>query len=315
MTCIPAKKILSLLWLACFAPVVMAEAEVQHVITAGYIGELEQEEEEQLSARTDAVVKLLAEHGIEKSQVISLASVGEMVSALKDGRVDWLTAPLFHALIYAENAHAVIFAQKLKAGISKFQTVFFIRKNSDISDIGNMERKMIGFGDPLSTSDFFIPYYELHEHNYTLVKYGEKVDGEVLGKKRMFYRLSGSQRDVVKDVLGGQVDIGVLSNHQYEKILPELKKDLKVIYTTAAFPVSVEVVRAEIEPTLKLKLRDAIGEQNANDDTAVLQAEANNTKFYDFVGEGRDGYVYMRSIVKHGIVPVDMGEEEKPENK
>ncbi|MDH5485464.1 MAG: phosphate/phosphite/phosphonate ABC transporter substrate-binding protein [Gammaproteobacteria bacterium] len=315
MNGISVKHLLCIALLIGYTPVAGA-VDTQRVLRIGQLGESTPENVARLDAEIAVLREKFTDDGIEAVEIVSVDTVEAMINAFKEKRIDWLTAPLFHALIYAEKAHAVIFTQKLKSGISKFHTVFFVRKDSEITQLEKIERKMVGFGSPLSSSDFFVPYYELHEHNYTLVKYGEKLDGEVLGKKRLYYRFSGSQRDVVKDVLSGQIDVGVLSNHQYEKILPELKKDLRVMYRTASFPIEIEVIRTDIDPSLKMKLRDVINQyNNERDDVPVLQSDGKQGKFYDFVGEGRDGFVYLRSILKHEVVPVILNDRNEPDEK
>jgi len=269
-----------------------------------------------IQPKAEAIVRGMSDLGVSKVKILELNSISKMIDALDNGDVDWVTDTLFPALIYAEYTNADIFEQRFKSGLPKFYSVFFVRKESNLDSIDHLERKTLAFGNAFSSGSYFAPYYELNERRYTLVRYGAKLDDEVIGKRRIYYKFSSNESEVVKKVIGVKADIGVMSNFDYDALPAEQKDQLKIIHKTAAFVKYVEAVRGDLELEIKKRLKQLIMEHNENREESVLTVDnERTTRFYKFVGEGRDGFVYMRSLVEHGTIPVLIEKKEKQKKK
>lgn len=275
------------------------------------------EDNKAVDAKAEAIVEGLSEYGVSEYEIKEVKGISQMLEMLTAGKIDWVTDTLFPALIYAEYANADIFEQNLKSGLPKFYSVFFVKKESDIESVADLDRKMLAFGNAFSTESYFIPYYELTEQRYTLLNYGAKVDEEIIGaKRRIYFRYSYNEDEVVRQVLMGKVDAGVISNHDYMKLPAEKKAQLKIVHNSAAFIKNIEVVRGGIDPPLKRKLKQLIYEYNAETERTVIPVDNDKTtRFYKFIGEGRDGFVYLRSLVEHGTVPVLIEKKQKKKKK
>ena len=175
---------------------------------------------------------------------------------------------------------------------------------------------MLMFGNAFSSGSYFAPYYELNEKRYTLINYGAKLDEEIIGKRRIYYRFSYNESEIVRSVLARKSDIGVMSNFDYDAISDEKKEQLKIIHSTASFAQYVEVIRDDLELSVKKRLKELVKASNSRIEKPVLTIDnEKTTRFYKFVGEGRDGFVYLRSLIEHGIIPVLLDKKEKAKKK
>ena len=272
--------------------------------------------DDDIRERAESIISEMSDLGVSKVETREINSISQMIDALTTGQVDWVSSELFPALIYAEYTNADIFEQSFKSGLPKFYSVFFVRKDSDLTSIDNLERKMLMFGNAFSSGSYFAPYYELNERRYTLINYGAKLDEEIIGKRRIYYKFSYNESEMVRSVLARTADIGVMSNYDYDAISDEKKQQLKVIHSTASFAQYVEVIRNDLELSIKKRLKELVKASNAKIEKPVLFVDnEKTTRFYKFVGEGRDGFVYLRSLVEHGVIPVLLDKKEKRKKK
>ena len=146
-----------------------------------------------LDARDRQAAKLLAdsllpdlkEEGIEKTEVLLTENITDMLHALKSGEVDWVSDNLFVALVLAEKTRSQVFYSNTRE-INKINTVFFVRKNSVLNSINNLEKRIVLFSDPLSSNGYFVPFYELTSHGYTPKVYGSE-EAAISGEKNVFF--------------------------------------------------------------------------------------------------------------------------------
>lgn len=280
-------------------------ALARDVLVLGVVADSEDSElVEHARLKAEQVTSQLKDHGFVGSEVYVAESVGDMVKAFNDGRVDWVTGSLFPALLYAQKANADIFVQRLLKGVKKFHSVFFVHAKNEINSLDKLERKKMAFGSYTSTSAYFIPFYELFENNYTMVGYGQSEDKKLIGKKRIYYSHMNSENEIVKSILDFKADIGVLSNTSFDRIRPEFRDQLKVIHRTPSFPVFIEAINRKLDSSKRLPLKNQIKVYNSDLPWSVDEESKNENRFYDMIGEGRDGYVYFKNIIKHETVPI-----------
>lgn len=256
------------------------------------------------------VPELKAE-GIEKVDVYLASSVTEMIDAVKDGKVDWVSDSLFVLLLLSENTRSDAFLSRSRE-IKKYSTVFFVSKESESKSISDIKKKIILFGDQISTNRYFVPFYELTSHGYIPIVYG--MTGDESGKKKnIFYRYEKNQDKIIQEVMSNALNIGVLNNEEYRMLPDNVKAGLRVIHRTVGFPETLDLIRFDLNINLKLKLKklllgsEKINQKNAKEKEGI-------TRFEKFIAEGRDGYVFLRGIIKHNVVPNHIKKIEKKED-
>jgi len=286
-----------------------AYAENKDTLVIGMVsvGQSEADRAGLVSLAKDIVVELKSE-GIEKVEVYLAKSVDEMIEAIKTGKVDWVSDSLFIALLLAENTRSDAFLSKSRE-VKRYNTIFFTRKNSEAKSIANISKKIMLFGDQTSTSRYFVPFYELTNHSYIPIVYGKTGD-ESGKKKNVFYKFEKDQNKLIREIMSNNLNIGVLNNKDYRMLPDSIKSDLKIIHETIAYPETLDLIRSDLNIDLKLKLKKLL-----LDSSKIKQKKSEETvgvlRFEKFAAEGRDGYVFLRGIIKHDVVPSNIKKTKK----
>lgn len=257
----------------------------------------------ELTARAKKALPELKDEGIKKTKVYLAKSVVEMIDAINNGKVDWVSDSLFVSLLLAENTRSDAFLSNNR-GIRKQGTVFFTRQDSESKSIHNIRKKIILFKNQTSTNRFFVPFYELTSHGYIPIVYGKTVN-ESGKKKNIFYRFEEDDNKLIQEVMANALNIGVLSDGEYSKLSSATKSGLKVIHQTVAFPETLDLIRYDLDIGLKLKLKKLLLNNKKIKKNRVRE-RAGVSRFEKFVAEGRDGYIFLRGIIKHGVVPTNI---------
>lgn len=250
--------------------------------------------------------KQLAELNLEVEESPLKNELPAGLVALKENKVDWLTSSLFPALILANKSNVEIIYHEKENVENKYHTVFFVRKNNEINSLSGLERKIINFNHSLSTSGYFIPYYELLEKEYELVLYGNEKSRKKGEKNRIYYKLRKSSKNIVNSVLENIINIGVLSNLEFDALPQSQKKQLKIIFQTVSYPREVEIVRTGLDVQVKEKLKSVLVSQKKATKTRSKLLNSGTRRFDEFIRDGRDGYVYMKNLIKHNVVPYEL---------
>ncbi|MDH5766799.1 MAG: phosphate/phosphite/phosphonate ABC transporter substrate-binding protein, partial [Gammaproteobacteria bacterium] len=155
----------------------------------------------EIMARAERIIQQMSIPGLIDVEIKEYKSITEVIDAFALGDIDWVTSSLFPALIYAEYAGADIFEQRLSSGIPKFYSVFFVRKDSSVNSLADIEKKILSFGNAFSSGAYFAPYYELNEQHYNMINYGTKLDDEVVGsKRRIYFKFAYNEDEIVRNV-------------------------------------------------------------------------------------------------------------------
>jgi phosphonate transport system substrate-binding protein len=88
-----------------------------------------------LKPMVDYVVKQMKDLGISQTKVLMTKDNRQMVSYLKQGKVDWVTETAFSGVLFQEKAKAEILLRKWKKGVPEYHTVIFTRKDSGINKL------------------------------------------------------------------------------------------------------------------------------------------------------------------------------------
>ncbi len=235
----------------------------------------------------DYVASQLKELGITRGEVVFAKDNAEMIRYIKQGKVDWVTESLFSGLMFCEKTGAQILVRRWKSGVAEYHSVIFTRKDSKIETLQGLKGRKIAFEDPGSTTGFIVPLNEFHKIDMDLVEL-QGPRSEPLADK-VGYVFSGGEINTTTLVHKGIVDAGVYSNLDWEdpsECPPIFKKDLHIIHRTRNFPRTLEIVRKDLDPKIKERLKAIL--LNAADDRnaqVALKAYGNTSGFDEFDSE------------------------------
>ncbi len=276
-----------------------SEPKGKSIITIGRVSDKPHKHYKELRPIVDYMASKMGDIGIEKGEVVIFKDNDELIQALKEGKVDWVSESPFSAIIYEEEAGAEIIARRWKKMVPDYYCVFFTRKDSGIDSLVDLKGKKVAFEDPGSTTAYFVPKATLKKEGLQLVELAtakEKPPADKVG-----YAFAGGELNISTWVVKGLSDAGAFSNLDWEDPgnTPEpFKKDLKIIYKTKSFPRAVELVRGDLDPKIKERIKKVLfkahKDQQAKD---PLAAYDKTSKFDAIKGKVKEGLDEVRRIL------------------
>ena len=188
--------------------------------------------------------------------------------------------PVLYAIDYNPKSMEA-FATELEGGETSYRSVFIVKPKSKFWSINDLNGKIIGMNNKLSTSGYVIPTYIL------------KIAGL---KPNIDYQsyLLGSHANSIRAVIDGKVDVSAVSWPSL-KILIENNiikgEDIRIIETSMRIPNDVWIMRKTLKESEKSRIRDVF--------YSVQSKEGDNYLGVDgFVPVNNDDYAIVNIALK-----------------
>lgn len=214
---------------------------------------------ERLKPMLDYVVPRMADLGIREGRVLMARDAQQMVSYLRQGKVDWITETSGAALGFVERAGARILLRSRRGGLFDYRSVFFARKDSGIDSLDDLAGRAIGLQHPMSTSAYLVPAAILLEAGLPMAIQAsplERPPPAFVG-----YVFARSEGNLVTWVQKGLVDAAAFSNQDWEELqagAPALAAELAVFHESREFPRAMELVRGGLDAEIEARLREIL---------------------------------------------------------
>jgi phosphonate transport system substrate-binding protein len=165
------------------------------------------------------------------------------------------------AMEAVDRAKGEIFAQMVNAdGTQGYYSHMIVHKDSPVNNLDDLLKmsKNLTFsnGDPNSTSGFLVPSYYVFSKN--------KVD-----PKTMFKAVRGANHEAnALAVANKQIDVATNNSETLGRIkdrMPEKASMIKVIWTSPLIPSDPMVIRSDLDPAVKTKIKDFFYGYGSND--------------------------------------------------
>ncbi len=235
----------------------------QTTVTLGFATDDIFDEEKKNRALLDYLEAELKEVGIEKVDLLLAADNknSTLIRYMKEGKLDIAmesALPSAEIVAFANAIPIVEFKRK------KMKTSFvFVRKDSGIETVQDLEGKVVTFEDPGSTSGYFFPRLALQSAGIEMVHLESHQDPVPSGK--LGFVFAGSELNVSTWVFFKKVAGGSLSSTDWEKkkYLPDnYKQAFKIILTSPPIPGSILTVRPDLDPQLRESIKQAFLRMN-----------------------------------------------------
>ncbi|KGM57573.1 metal-binding protein [Lysobacter arseniciresistens ZS79] len=221
----------------------------------------------QLEPLLDYVVPRMADVGIREGRILMARDSQQMASYLRRGRVDWVTETAGTGMLLRERAGAEPLLVTERDGTSHYHSIFFARRDSGIESLDDLRGHRIAFQRPSSTSAYFAPAGELLARGIELEILLSPLDR--IGTDALGYVFARSELNIATWVHKELVDAGVMSNLDWtnpRRMPPAFKADLVVIGRTEDYPRAVELVRGDMDPRVRERLRQVLVEAAGDPD-------------------------------------------------
>ena len=236
-----------------------AHATDPHVLVLGRISDDPKAHYEQLKPLLDYVVPRMADVGITEGRILMARDMQQMTSYLRRGRVDWVTETSANAMRLQERAGAEPLLLTERNGVGTYRSITFVRNDSGIESLDELRGHSIAFQNPSSTSAYVLPAVRLLERGLPLqilLSPMDRPDAHSVG-----YVFARSELNIATWVHKRLVDAGVMSSLDWDNPLrmpPAFRDDLRVLARTEPFPRALELVRADLDPAVKARLRELL---------------------------------------------------------
>jgi phosphonate transport system substrate-binding protein len=134
-------------------------------------------------------------------------------------------------------------------GASTYYGVIFVRKDSGISTVEQMQGKRFAFVDKATMAGYLLPlaYFQQHNKNY-----------------RTFlneYYFAGTHEDAIYDVLNRKADIGAAKNTVFNRLAENdarINKELVMLTRSPEVPENALAMRKGLDDALKGRLQNEL---------------------------------------------------------
>ncbi len=185
-----------------------------------------------------------------KIRLTILPRYGNIINSFVSSGLDGAFFGSFsYALAHAKLGVEVIARPLSLNGTSTYYGLIFVRKDSGIKSIRQMEGKRFAFVDKATTAGYLLPlaYFKKHGKNYkTFLKESY---------------LTGTHEDAILDVLNKKADVGAAKNTVYERMAASderIEKELVILERSPDVPENGLAVRRDLDGSLKRKLKEAL---------------------------------------------------------
>ncbi len=267
-------------WLVCCAGV--AAAQTAGTLVLGRVSDDPKEHYERLKPLLDYVVGEMHDLGIHEGRVLMARDAQQMVSYLRQGKVDWISETSGAALIFEERAKARIFVRARRGGLFNYRSVFFTRNDSGIHSLDDLRGRAIGLQHPSSTSAYLVPAITLLERSIPLVIQAsplERPPASFVG-----YAFARSEGNLVTWVHKGLVDAAAFSNQDWDELVlsaPTFARELRIFHESSEFPRALEMVREGIDPLVEERLKEVLLGAHLDPAAALALRAYSSTERFD----------------------------------
>ncbi|MEO6104479.1 MAG: phosphate/phosphite/phosphonate ABC transporter substrate-binding protein [Pseudoxanthomonas sp.] len=256
---------------------------------------------EQLKPLLDYVVPRMHDVGIREGRILMARDAQQMTSYLRRGRVDWVTETAGTAMQLQKRAGAKPLVLTERGGVSRYHSVFFVRKDSGIDTLADLQGRSIAFQSTASTSAYIVPVATLLDHGLSLeilLSPKDRPSADSVG-----YVFARSELNIAAWVHKHLVDAGVFSSLDWEdaRRMPSgFRQDMKILYQTPEYPRALEMVRGNLDPKVEARLREVL--LQAADDPDAREAMTlffRTTRFLPVDPASQQGLDRLRDGIAH----------------
>lgn len=240
-------------------------------------------------------LKTLADYNFK---VVAFSSLEEMKESLKNGETDIYIDSPFPIMKIREETKIEIVLNRLKNGVRDYHSVIFVRKESGIDSITDLNGKVVAFEDHSSSSSYFLPRASLSIDG---IKFMEFSGVDTIPEERVGFRFSNDDANTALWVYSGKVDAGATNNIAYSQFPPKYRENFKIIYRTRAVPRHLVACRSDLDSSLKKILKRELLRMHTVEEGEKCLHEFDNT--LQFIEVNREDSVI--ELINHYLEHID----------
>lgn len=256
------------------------------VLVLGRISDDPQRHHDQLKPLLDYVVPRMADVGIREGRVLMARDASRMTSYLRHGRVDWVTETAATGLTLINRASTPVLLLTERNGVSHYRSLLFVRNDSPVRGLDDLRGRRLALQSPASTSAYLLPAITLLDAGVPMEILPSPMDRPRAGG--VGYVFGNTEANIATWVLKGVVDAGAFSEVDMAELQARDPRaaSLRVVGRSMSAPRAMELVRADLDPRVRERLRAVLLEASRDPQAApALQRFFGTTRFADVTPE------------------------------
>ena len=238
-----------------------------------------------------------------KVRLTILSRYGDIIDKFESGKMDGAFFGIMTGYLAMEKLRVEPIATPVSLdGKSTVQSYLFVRKDSGIKTVKDMQDKRIAFVDSLTVTGYLFAVSYLKEQG---IHNPEKYFKE--------HYFTGSHDSVIYSVLDNRADIGCAKDRIYKKMIEKdrsINNELTVIATSREFPSATLSVRKGMPGELKAKLKNVLLHMGEESEGKEVLNKLGALKFQD---AKKLNYSFVKDILRKTGKP--FRDDEETENR
>ena len=173
-------------------------------------------------------------------------------------------------------------------GKATFRGLIFVRKDSRIRSIRDMQGKRFAFVDRATASGYLLPLAYFKKGNVNYKTY----------LKESYF--AGTHEDAIYDVIDRKADIGAAKSTAFERLAAKdarIRNDLLILAESSEMPETPLAVRKDLDPSLKEALKTALLNMHTDPEGARILKEFDALRFIETKeSDFKPVYEYARNL-------------------
>ncbi len=255
----------------------------ENLISIGSVSLVIQNEILTIQPFADYLAGHLSEFGIEDGRVVVSGNLNEMAGYINSGEVDIYIDSPFPTLFLNRETGIVPELIDWKDSTEYYNSVFFVRKESEIKEFGDLPGKALAFESEYSTSGYFPPKLSLYRSGFDLRLLEKK--GDKAGDKEIGYIFTGDDENTMLWVLESKVDAGATDIISFRKNAGIRMNELRVIDHSPEVPGQLVSFRKNIPEKLKDKIISILLKMNISEEAKETLNSLYSTEKFSMLKE------------------------------
>ncbi|HEX6142464.1 MAG TPA: phosphate/phosphite/phosphonate ABC transporter substrate-binding protein [Geminicoccaceae bacterium] len=252
-----------------------------------------QENPEKLLGDIEVVTEWLADRlGVPVEGFVTLDHAAA-VEALRAGKADISFAGALPYVLAHDQIGAEVLLGEVYRGRSTYEARIFVRRDSDIDEVADLEGRTIAFADPISESGYLYPLEIFADAGHL----EPGADPQTFFGRVYF---AGGYQQAIQAVANGLVDAAGVSEFADLLLTPEQQAEVHPIAASEPIPSHAVIARADLDPALKDRFVDAMLSMNEPENRWLLQHVYGPD---GYVRVGHDAYAPVAELARrYGLI-------------
>jgi ABC-type phosphate/phosphonate transport system substrate-binding protein len=235
----------------------------------------------------------LRRSGIRDVTVFVAKDLDQMHTRIKEGKLDFILTDPF-PLVEMERDKLVPSVLAWQGEARECSAVFFVRRQSSLQGLRDLQGKKVVFGTPSSTAGYAMARAELKKNKLSM----SGSTDEQAPDDAIRYAFAGEAINQAFTVIRNRADAGVFSSSNWEELPPKERSKLRIIHRTTPVTNLLGSFHPSFPPALREVVENTLVDMSGNrTGRSALATALNISKFERLTQEDRNSFQQMKQLL------------------